>query len=387
MSRVSINETTLTAIGDAIRGKTGKSDLIAPGDMPAEITAIESGGGGGIEVEPIVLTGDCTSVCSGPIPNTYLQLFGYTITTKQIDDAPSMFKKSTLERIPFEINFNPTTSTEDMNSMFLDCANLKEVPVMNFVNPEDIGSLFSGCKMLRNLPENFGDDWTWTKLQTDNYAYHREVFKNCYSLRKIPSSFLQKCIYTSTSNYLRYSIYYSGFAYCYNLDELVGLPVQLGPQTSNIFSNTPFTNCGRLKNLIFDTNEDGSAKTTNWKNQIIPINVFGYSSSRSYITGYNSGITADKEVKDDATYQALKDDPDWFTCDINYCRYNHDSAVATINSLPDTSAYLAANGGTNTIKFFNAATMGSKTDGGATGNLTEEEIAVAAAKGWTVSLV
>ena len=92
MSKVFIEETTLTNIGDAIREKTGKNDLIAPGDMPREIRGIESGGGGGIEVEPIVLTGDCTSVCSGPIPNTYLQLFGDTITTKQIDDAPSMFK-------------------------------------------------------------------------------------------------------------------------------------------------------------------------------------------------------------------------------------------------------------------------------------------------------
>ena len=71
--------------------------------------------------------------------------------------------------------------------------------------------------------------------------------------------------------------------------------------------------------------------------------------------------------------------------DVPYSRYNHDSAVETINSLPDTSEYLAANGGTNTIKFKGAA--GSKTDGGAINTLTEEEIAVAAAKGWTVTLV
>jgi hypothetical protein len=99
----------------------------------------------------------------------------------------------------------------------------------------------------------------------------------------------------------------------------------------------------------------------------------------------NSGITADKEVKDDATYQALKNDPDWFTQKLEYSRYNHDSAVATINSLPDTSAYLATAGGTNTIKFKGAA--GSATDGGAINTLTEEEIAVAIAKGWTVTLV
>ena len=81
----------------------------------------------------------------------------------------------------------------------------------------------------------------------------------------------------------------------------------------------------------------------------------------------------------------LKNDSDWFTTNVAYRRYNHDSAVATINSLPDTSAYLASASGTNTIKFNGAA--GSATDGGAINTLTEEEIAVATAKGWTVTLV
>lgn len=63
--------------------------------------------------------------------------------------------------------------------------------------------------------------------------------------------------------------------------------------------------------------------------------------------------------------------------------YNHDSAVETINSLPDTSAYLAEAGGTNTITFYRD--QGANTEGGAIGNLTAEEIAVAAAKGWTVA--
>ena len=81
----------------------------------------------------------------------------------------------------------------------------------------------------------------------------------------------------------------------------------------------------------------------------------------------------------------MKNDPDWWTMKVEYSRYNHDSAVATINSLPDTSAYLATAGGTNTIKFSGAA--GSATDGGAINTLTEEEIAVATAKGWTCSFV
>lgn len=147
---------------------------------------------------------------------------------------------------------------------------------------------------------------------------------------------------------------------------------------SNVFSNTY-----RLKNFTFNKEEDGTAKSINWTNQTIDLsNNIGYCSSfgKNYILNYNSGITKDKEVKDDATYQALKNDPDWFTQKVEYSRYNHDSAVNTINSLPDVSA-----GTGNTIKFKGEA--GSATDGGAINTLTEEEIAVASAKGWTVTLV
>ena len=138
--------------------------------------------------------------------------------------------------------------------------------------------------------------------------------------------------------------------------------------------------------MTFELNDDNLPIQVNWKNQNISLNVYvGFCPSTTYILNYNSGITADKEVKDDATYQALKNDPDWWTMKAEYSRYNHDSAVNTINSLPDTSAYLATAGGTNTIKFKGAS--GSLTDGGAINTLTEEEIAVAAAKGWTCSFV
>lgn len=43
MSKVFIEDTTLTAIGDAIRGKTGKEELINPLDMPEEIASLTTG--------------------------------------------------------------------------------------------------------------------------------------------------------------------------------------------------------------------------------------------------------------------------------------------------------------------------------------------------------
>lgn len=43
MSKVFIEESTLTSIGDAIRGKNGTTDLIAPLDMAAAISNLSSG--------------------------------------------------------------------------------------------------------------------------------------------------------------------------------------------------------------------------------------------------------------------------------------------------------------------------------------------------------
>lgn len=381
--KVSINESTLTAIGNAIRAKTGKSDLIAPGAMPEEIEAIETGGGGGgIEVEPIVLTGDCSNACSGAMAGAYIDLFGDTISTKDVKSTSNMFNGYQNEKIPFDINCDG--GQYSMSSMFRNAINLKELPKINNAYPKALDYMFCDCHNLRIIPEDFFDTWNLSLLSTDSNIRSSFVFSRCYSLRKIPATLLTHLSGIQTSS--TYVFVNNMCPYCYTLDELINVPVHPVTMTSNMFM-VSFTDCARLKNLTFEVNEDGTPKTANWKNQTILLNSgVGYNRSNTTtqpITGFNSGITEDKQVIDDATYQALKDDPDWFTNKYAYSRYNHNSAVATINSLPDTSAYLATAGGTNTIRFHGAS--GSSTDGGAISTLTEEEIAVATAKGWTVS--
>ena len=44
MSKVYLEDSTLTAIGNAIRGKTGESSLLLPSEMADAIASIESGG-------------------------------------------------------------------------------------------------------------------------------------------------------------------------------------------------------------------------------------------------------------------------------------------------------------------------------------------------------
>ena len=413
MAKKLYEESNIQAIADAIREKNGETTTYKPSEMAAAITAITTGGGGG-EVEPIVLSGDCKYGCAGVLSGIYINLYGDTITTKDITSAERMFDGcKSVKTIPFEIDLkaNSTTSLTfmfnncyelenivadidcshsnyaSMTAIFFNCSKLKEVPYLFNAYPNSLGSLFSGCYCLREIPEDYFDTWNFSRINSYKNASDGSLFRYCYSLRNIPTkifSYLCKYNENITSKNSMNCLYDYGCSYCYSLDEVIGFPVaKTLISTSNMFNNT-FFQCSRLKNMTFETNEDGTPIIVQWKKQFLDLNSVGYGNNQ-YILNYNSGITADKEVKDNATYQALKDDPDWFTTNIAYSRYNHDSAVATINSLPDASAYLAANGGTNTIKF--KGTAGSATDGGAINTLTEEEIAVAAAKGWTVSLV
>lgn len=372
----------LTAIGNAIREKTGGTDLLTLDQMPAEIASISTGGGG-IEIEPIVLTGDCSHFGTGPLSSKFIELFGDKITTNGLTSLSNMFNNYELTNIPFELNMNNASGRSCM-SLFERAKNLEVLPMMNDFYPESVSRMFYGCARLRTIPENVFNNWNYDRLHRYSYAGTDYMFYNCYSLRNIPESFL-KNIYTSGTS-SSYSLLNYGFYTCYCLDEIRG--INFNPNV-NITSNVcvwSFNSCSRVKDIIFDCNEDGSPKAINAKQQTIDLTTYvGYAYIPSYILNYNSGITADKRVSDDATYQALKDDPDYWTTNINYSRYNHDSAVRTINSLPDTSAYLATAGGTNTIEFKGAS--GALTDGGAINTLTEEEIAVATAKGWTVSLV
>lgn len=383
MSKVFIEENSLTAIGNAIREKTGGSGLLTvPTGMVEAIGSIQSGGGGDLPEEAFTITGDCVYRFSNNNWNWFVENYGDRITTNNIANTNSMFYySSSLETIPFDINFSG--SSNDINYMFYQCNNLKELPSMNFVQPNNLSYLFQRCDQIREIPDDYFDNWDFSYLDNLTNSYSgssSSIFTSCYSLRKLPMSILEHgnpvVVYYST-------IYYYMAHQCYCLDEIVDLPNphKNATWTSNAFSNT-FQYCNRIKNLTFKA-DIGSV---NWKSQTLDLSKnVGYAGYTSYITGYNSGITEATRITDDATYQALKDDPDSWTTDINYSRYNHDSAVATINSLPDTSAYLASAGGTNTILFKGAS--GALTDGGAINTLTEEEIAVATAKGWTVSLV
>ena len=422
--RVLVNENSLIAIGAAIREKNGTNNSYKPGDMAAAVLEIETGitpegsyeitengeydittyataivnveGSGGEDVEIPVITGDCANMFANNKWNWVLDLYGHKMSTKDITSASNMFYNcSNLERISFDLNFTENlTSSSGFSAVFQNCKVLKNIPKINYAYPTSLNNFFYSCNLIRELPEDLGENWNWTKIHTSTSANLVSVFYGCYSLRKIPANFLKNLWHAPGAGYY-YAPYSNGFQSCYNLDEICGISVVVGPLTSNVFSSC-FNDVYNARRITFDTNEDGTPKVAKWQKQTIDLTTAGskFATTDSYIDNhlYNSGRTPDKRIYNDETYQALKNDPDAYVSDLSrnspylYSFYNYNSAVETINSLPDTSAYLTEVGGTtNIIKFRKSG--GQKTDGGAISNLTEAEIAVAAAKGWTVSLV
>ena len=379
----------LSAIGDAIRSKTGKSDLLTLDEMPVEIAAIETGGG--IDAENLILTGDCTYRFANGGWDWVVNKYGDKISTQNITNANSMFYYANkLEQIPFDINLSD--SGADITQIFMDCTKLKKIPkIIGKIKPNtnsSVSNLFYSCF---NITEITDDDISGIDFSNyDNLPDSSTVaclaagsFRACSSLRKIPMIFFEKggkSAYASRSGF-------TNLFDCYALDELVNIPIcnYLSIWTYDGFGSFAFSGFSHAKNITFAM-PNGEPYVVKWKNQMIDLTQYvGYIQHYSAMTG-STELTLDTYVGNDTTYQQLKNNDDWWTQQVEYSRYNHDSAVNTINSLPDTSAYLATQtGGTNIIKFTGAA--GSATDGGAISTLTAEEIAIATAKGWTVTLV
>ena len=383
MSKYVIDSTTLVAIGDAVREKEGTTAPIAVNQLATRISAIETGGGGTELPEAMFnITGDCSYRFARGGWNWYIDAFGNKAKTNNITNADSMFfEDASIKSIPFELNFSGKAVSVD--NMFNGCTSLEAVPKINNLQIGERMSLFQGCSNLKEIPEDWCSNWDWSYMDNQTSGYNctsSYMYYGCSSLRKVNMDLLKHGNPQATNTT---SIYNRTVTYCYHLDEITDIPFPhyKSKWTSNAF-NTTFQSCCRVKDVTFATQEDGTPYVMNWSKQTIDLSIYvGYAQHAVNITQYDTdGIFTDKGIYNEASYQALKDDVDAWTTMTQYSRYNHDSAVATINSLPDVTQ-----GSNNVIKF--KGVCGELTDGGAINTLTEEEIAVATAKGWTVTLV
>lgn len=388
--QVTVNDTTLIDIANAIREKAGNDTLLYPSEMGTAIRELPEGGGGNEPTDDeLSFTDDCSYLFAGGQLDWIIEKYRGRVTTTDITTPMCMFQKSTVTEIPFQINVK---GAANFSSIFNGMRMLDVCPkirgTISWGTSTAFTSIVDTCVNIRSLDNLFTpemlDGFSSVKV-TSQYSTPKPFnFANCHSLRAVPSWWYKFTLNEESTAYpaTSYTMYHNGFNYCYALDEILNVPVLRcnGEQSSNMFSNT-FNNCNRVKSITFETNEDGTPFKVKWKSQVIDLSQkVGWS---IYFNTNNSGITTDKEVKDDATYQALKDDPDWYAQSYMYSRYDAHSAIDTIDSLPDTSEYLASAGGTNTIKFTMDA--GMNTDGGAIKHLPDTTIARAAEKGWTIA--
>lgn len=331
--------------------------------------------------EDLTFTGDCSYLFYN-LPHRWGWLF------RHYDSKIKIVKPTTMYQIFGQWNNNQDWTGIKMNNLKILCD--KSVGVncgyafQNYQNKDypqilnclatDLNRMFSQNKQLKKIDDTFFSTWDLSKLNNRQY-----MFESCILLETIDLSIFEQTQWNKYNYYYGYEGLISG---CRSLKKaFIGLPtindeVNL---TSNRFSGIVGIYNDRLRHFQFKK----KSEQMRMSGQVLEFSKVGYSDTDRY--NYPPNGTLNNLIKDDTTYQKLKNDPDAWTAKPEYAFYNHDSAVETINSLPDTSAFLTEKGGTNTIKFTGKA--GSKTDGGAINTMTAEEIAVAAAKGWTVTLV
>ena len=379
MSSRLVKEESLTAIGDAIRDKTGATGLLSfPTGMVNEIGTIE-----GAPKSLVVYEGYSEKTFQKEeIVKRFLNEYGDRITTKNLISLAYWFEDNTvLEEIPFDLNFIPLTGYNmfiPIGWAFSGCTKLKSIPNFNGenINPVGIG-VFYDCWSLEYLPDGFGDNWDWTTIHGLDYTgmiftpTYSEFFYNCYSLRYVPENFI-KNLYTSYGHHLA-NLFYN----CQSIDSILGLY----PDTDEYGFLQVFYNNYRINRATFQKTSKGTPYICPyWEKVVLDLTHAGYFETSPITNSTITWITNDTyQISDDSTYKKLKNNINSWTMDINYSRYNKTSAIETIDSLPDVSS----SGFTNTIKFTGAA--GAKTDGGAINTLTTSQIAVATAKGWTIT--
>lgn len=288
--------------------------------------------------EDLTFSGDCSWLFSNNKFNWLVEQYPVKIT--QCNNAYRMFCGSTNLHGDISKTTIQLTNCETGNGMLLGIGQVQGLPKVSGEITYNISSLFQEAK-IQEIP----NDW-FDNISFSNIRYASQIFYGCTNLVKCPPlNWLKKINFSSNA---RESWYYYLFYNCRQITEITNIPcIDLAQFNYNQLRGL-VGETYKLKKLTFEM--DG--QQVKWANQTLSLDdhvgYSGYETSRIF-----------KSV------------------------YNHDSAVETINSLPDTSAYLATAGGTNTIYFTGNA--GSATEGGAINTMTPEEIAVATAKGWTVT--
>lgn len=144
MANVIINDTNLTNIANAIRGKNGTTTTYKPSEMAAAITAISGGGGGGSDVpaEALVFSGDCSYRFYQNGWTWFWNTYKDSITTSDMTGATSMFHSFHGAASSVVLNFRANYGI-DTGNMFYLCSNKTVSKIVN-LKPSGTKFMFRG---------------------------------------------------------------------------------------------------------------------------------------------------------------------------------------------------------------------------------------------------
>ena len=302
-----------------------------------------------VEVET---SGDLTEYFNESIDGASSNVAGFVLTIKKLPaytfngtKASYMFHwfpGETLNLSKFD-----TSNVTTFENMFENCRSLKQLDLSNFNTSKatSFGSMFAECWELEELDiSNFN---------TANVTSFYSMFANCKKLTKLDLSHFN----TTKANNMGFMFMFSG---CENLEEL-----DISSFTSQITANLSgmFASCKKLVSLDLSGLDFGKViQTSNFLNGCSAL------TNLSFATNFGKGFTA--KTANNSSYQLSLSSSKNLT---------HDSLMDVINKLYDLNlTYDVANGGTlYTQKLILGSTNLAK--------LTEEEVAIATNKGWTVS--
>lgn len=295
MSKVYLEDTTLTAIGDSIRQKSGKKDLILPKDMPNEIASLPSER---IDVEindasyffyqdaridqkealiPLLKNLKTTANMfrySQQIRNFNYE--NYPIDMSNVTDMNGMFASSSLES--FDSSQYDTTNVQNMSELFNGCQYLSNINLSNFKthNVTRMDSMFSNINYIANYDLSSFDTSNVTdmsnmfsintnsliELDLSNFKTHNVenmsyMFYTCSRLEKLNISGF-------TSEKLNNT--YGMFANCSNLKTLIiNSPSLFNIADTDLFNSTPIES-GTGYVYVPDELVEEYKSATNWSN-------------------------------------------------------------------------------------------------------------------------
>lgn len=157
MGRIFINEETLTSIGNAIRGKTGKTDLIPTINMATEISSIQTGGeSSGENTLELVLTNSLKEFYSEKVDRLESYTFYGNSGLEKVNlpncdriGGNCFYYNQALKEVYFD---NLTKISGNMTSAycFSNCINLTTVYMPKLIQA-DANATFQSCSKLSRI--------------------------------------------------------------------------------------------------------------------------------------------------------------------------------------------------------------------------------------------